>query len=125
MAFREIRDVPCPVCGAGVGKPCLLRSGQPLELIHCTDRISAAAGVEPMTAPSVPYVPGPAAPVPEPPRPGSPRHEESSPAQAGSSNTRDESPGNDPSPARRGRGSGSGAGDDQQDAAPEPQPVLF
>lgn len=121
MAFREIRDVSCPVCGAGVGKPCMLRSGQPLSDIHCTDRISASAGVEPMTAPSVPYVPGSAAPVPEPPR-ASPPRDEAPPARV-SSGIRDESSGAAPPPARPSPRRGGGPG--KEDAADRLQPVIF
>lgn len=34
------RQRPCPDCGAKPGEPCVLRTGKPLELIHCTIRLT-------------------------------------------------------------------------------------
>lgn len=74
--FVGTRDVSCPTCGEPAGSPCRLRSGKPLEDLHCTDRVTKAGGVEPMTPPSPAYTPGeweptpaarPATPSPLPP----------------------------------------------------------
>lgn len=56
--FVGTRDVPCPTCGEPAGSPCRLRSGKLLVDLHCTDRVTRAGGVEPMTPPSPPYSPG-------------------------------------------------------------------
>lgn len=34
------RQRPCPNCGARPGEPCVLRTGKPLKLIHCTIRLT-------------------------------------------------------------------------------------
>ncbi len=62
--FLAPRDVPCPTCGEPAGSPCRLRSGKPLEDLHCTHRVTKAGGVEPMTPPSPAYTPGTWAPTP-------------------------------------------------------------
>lgn len=68
--FTHPRDVPCPVCGAQAGFPCLLRSGKPVPEIHCTDRVAAASGTELLIAPSAPFAPGTPSPEPAPAPPG-------------------------------------------------------
>ena len=64
--FVHTRDVACPTCGEPPGSPCRLRSGKPLQDLHCTSRIAKAGGVEPMVQVPPPYTPGEWPPAPSP-----------------------------------------------------------
>jgi len=46
LTRKQLSSVPCPTCGAPVGKRCLLLSGAPRSAPHMERKLSAAETVE-------------------------------------------------------------------------------